>query len=144
MKVSGTSGVGPSAGPGKAKAAGGGQGFQVAQPAAAAGAVQTARAAGVSGVMSVDTILALQDVGGPLERKRRAVGRAGRILDVLEDVKVALLSGEVSAGDLERLKQAVRDERDATEDDRLEGVLNEIETRAAVEIAKLERANRAA
>ena len=80
----------------------------------------------------------------PTESKRRAVGRAGRILDVLEDVKVALLSGEVSADDLERLKQAVRDERDATEDDRLEGVLNEIETRAAVELAKLERANRAA
>ena len=59
-------------------------------------------------------------------------------------MKIGLLSGEVTADDLERLKQAVRDERDATEDDRLEGVLNEIETRAAVEIAKLERANRAA
>ena len=75
---------------------------------------------------------------------RRAVGRAGRILDVLEDVKFGLLSGEVTADDLERLKKAVRDERDATDDVRLEGVLNEIDTRAAVELAKLERANRAA
>lgn len=143
MKVSGTSGVGSTGGPGKAKAAGG-EGFQIAQAPAAAGAAQVARAGGVGGVMSVDALLALQDIGGPLERKRRAVGRAGRILDVLEDVKIGLLSGDVTADDLERLKQAVRDERLGTDDERLEGVLNEIETRAAVELAKLERANRAA
>lgn len=143
MKVSGTSGVGAAGGSGKARPAGG-EGFQLNQAPAAAGAAQVARASGVAGVMSVDAILALQDIGGPLERKRRAVGRAGRILDVLEDVKIALLSGEVSLNDLERLQQAVRDERLGTDDERLEGILNEIETRAAVELAKLERANRAA
>ena len=143
MKVSGTSGVGSAAGPGKAKSAGG-EGFQIAQPTAAAGAAQVARAGGVGGVMSVDAILALQAIGGPLERRRRAVGRAGKILDVLEDVKIALLSGDVSVDDLERLKRAVAEERQGADDERLEGVLNEIETRAAVELAKLERANRAA
>lgn len=143
MKVSGTSGVGAAGGAGKAKPAGG-EGFQLNQAPAAAGAAQVARAGGVGGVMSVDAILALQDIGGPLERKRRAVSRAGRILDVLEDVKIALLSGDVSLNDLERLQKAVRDERLSTDDERLEGVLNEIETRAAVELAKLERANRAA
>ena len=143
MKVSGTSGVGSAAGPGKAKSAGG-EGFQIAQPTAAAGAAQVARAGGVSGVMSVDAILALQDIGGPLERRRRAVGRAGKILDVLEDVKIALLSGDVSVDDLERLKRAGAEELQRSDDERLEGVLNEIETRAAVELAKLERANRAA
>jgi len=143
MKVSSTSGVGAAGGAGKAKPAGG-EGFQLSQAPAAAGAAQAARAGGVAGVMSVDAILALQDIGGPLERKRRAVSRAGRILDVLEDVKIALLSGDVSLNDLERLQKAVRDERLSTDDERLEGVLNEIETRAAVELAKLERANRAA
>jgi len=143
MKVSGTSGVGAAGGAGKAKPAGG-EGFQLSQAPAAAGAAQAARASGVAGVMSVDAILALQDIGGPLERKKRAVSRAGRILDVLEDVKIGLLSGDVSLNDLERLQKAVRDERLSTDDERLEGVLNEIETRAAVELAKLERANRAA
>jgi hypothetical protein len=83
-------------------------------------------------------------VGGPLERRRRAVGRAGRILDVLDDVKVALLDGEVSPDALDRLVVAVREERDDTEDARLEGVLDEIEMRAAVEMAKLEGVRRAA
>lgn len=143
MKVSGTSGVGSAGGASKPRGASG-EGFQVSQPAAAAGPAQTTRAGGVGGVMSVDAILALQEVAGPLERRRRAVGRAGKILDVLEDLKVGLLSGETSIDDLDRLRRAVRDERLGTDDEQLEGVLNEIETRAAVEIAKLESANRAA
>ena len=94
--------------------------------------------------MAVDALLALQDVGGPLERKRRAVGRAGRILDVLDEIKVALLDGELNLGQLDRLRRAVRDERGRTDEPRLEGVLDEIELRAAVEIAKLEKAAHAA
>lgn len=115
----------------------------MAGPAAAAPAAQAAPTAGVTGVMSVDALLALQDVGGPLERRRRAVGRAGRILDVLDDLKLAMLGGEVTGADLERLSRAVRDQRDATDEPALEGVLDEIETRAAVELAKLELGKRA-
>ena len=144
MKVNGTSGVGAAGGPGRAKPAGGGEGFRVPTASGPAAAAQTAPASSVSGVMSVDALLALQDVGGPLERRRRAVGRAGRILDVLDEVKLGLLSGEVSMNDLDRLRRAVREEREATEDENLEGVLNEIELRAAVEMAKLENGKRAA
>ena len=90
--------------------------------------------------MGVDALLALQDVGGPLERKRRAVRRASRILDVLDEVKLALLDGNLSLGQLERLRRAIRDERGLTDDLKLEEVLDEIELRAAVEIAKLEQA----
>lgn len=143
MKVNGTSGVGATGGPGRARPAGGGQGFQLPAVEAASGPAQTARAASLSGVMSVDAILALQDVGGPLERKRRAVRRASRMLDALDEMKVSLLSGELTGADIGKLQQAVRDQRDQTDDPKLEGVLNEIETRAAVELAKLERANHA-
>ncbi|HEY9219700.1 MAG TPA: flagellar assembly protein FliX, partial [Phenylobacterium sp.] len=74
----------------------------------------------------------------------RAVSRGGRILDVLDQVRIAMLGGELTVGDLERLKRAVRDERDLTEDPALEAVLDEIELRAAVELAKHEGATRAA
>ncbi|WP_374569976.1 flagellar assembly protein FliX [Phenylobacterium sp.] len=143
MKVSGTSGVGGPSGGGRTRATGGGQGFRLTQPGAAAPTAQAAPTAGVAGVMSLDALVALQDVGGPLERKRRAVRRAGRLLDVLEDVKVAMLGDGVSAADLDRLSRAVRDQREATDEPALEDVLNEIETRAAVELAKLELAKRA-
>jgi len=137
MKVSGTSGVGSTGGPRQARAAGG-EGFKVSVPSVS-GPAQAAPASGVAGVSSVGALLALQDVGGPLERKRRAVGRAGRILDVLDDVKLALLGGDLRGDDLERLQAAIREERAGTDDPRLEGVLDEIETRAAVELAKLGR-----
>lgn len=102
------------------------------------------RTGGVAGVSGLEALLALQDVGGPLERRKRAVGRAGRILDVLDEVKLSLIDGDLSSASLDRLMRAVREERQNTDDGRLEGVLNEIETRAAVEIAKLERAKIAA
>jgi hypothetical protein len=82
--------------------------------------------------------MALQAVGGPLERRRRAVRRADKILDVLDEVKISLLEGEVPASALTNLVKAVQQTRDSTDDPGLESVLNEIETRAAVEIAKLE------
>ena len=144
MKVNGTSGVGAANGAGKPRAAGDGQGFRLPSVEAAVAPVRTSQASGISGIMNVDVILALQEMGGPMERRRRALRRAGRILDVLDDVKVSLLTGEMSAGQLDRLRIAIRDEREATEDTRLEGVLDEIETRAAVELAKLECAKRAA
>ncbi|HEX5380393.1 MAG TPA: flagellar assembly protein FliX [Phenylobacterium sp.] len=143
MKVNGTSGVGSAGGPGRARPAGDGQGFRLPAAEAAAGPAQAARASSLSGVMSVDAILALQDVGGPMERKRRAVRRAGRLLDVLDEVKIGLLSGELSGADIGRLQEVIRDQRDRTDDPELEGVLNEIETRAAVELAKLEQGNHA-
>jgi hypothetical protein len=81
----------------------------------------------------------LQEVGGPTERRRKAVRRAGVILDVLDDLKIAVLDGAVAPSTLRRLMDAVRQERALTGDERLEGVLDEIETRAAVELAKLDQ-----
>ena len=143
MKVGGPNNVGPAGGPGKARPTTAGAGFSIPSAGAAAGPSQVAGTGGLAGLVGVDALLALQDVGGPLERKRRAVSRAGRMLDVLDGLKLALLEGELSGADVERLRRAVRDERQLTDDPRLEGVLDEIEMRAAVELAKLERGSRA-
>ena len=143
MKVTGPGGIGTSSGARPARGAGG-DGFRVIAPDTAGGAGQASAVSATRNVMGVEALLALQDVGGPLEGKRRAVRRAGRILDVLDDLKVALLDGELSGAELDRLRRAVRDERDATEDPKLEAVLDEIELRAAVEVAKMEQAGRAA
>jgi len=145
MKVTGTSSAGSLGGARSAARPAGGQGsFALPTTTGAGAAADVARSMGVAGVSSVNALIALQDVGGPLERRRRAMGRAGRILDVLDEVKLALIDGEVSHRDLDRLMRAVREERMATDDSALEGVLNEIETRAAVELAKLEQARVAA
>lgn len=142
MKVGSSTQVGATA-PGKG-AARSGPAFSIGQAGASAEAGQAAPTGGVTGVSSIDALLALQSVGGPLERKRRAVSRAGRILDVLDEVKVALLEGGVTPTSLDRLLMAVRDQRETTDDPKLEAVLDEIETRAAVEAAKLEQLRPAA
>lgn len=144
MKVNGTGGLSQSSGARPARGASGGPGFRVANPSAASAPAQPSSVAGAGGVMGVEALLALQDVESPTERKRRSVRRASRLLDELDGLKVALLGGELDNGQLERLAQAVRDQRAATGDPQLEAVLDEIETRAAVELAKLEVARHVA
>ncbi|HEX3406712.1 MAG TPA: flagellar assembly protein FliX [Caulobacteraceae bacterium] len=140
MKVSGPSGpsAAGSARPTGSPAAAGG--FEPIISPAASGAAGVSRAAGVSAISSLDALIALQEVGGPLERRRRATGRASRILDALDELKIELLAGGLTPALVEALARAVRDQRALTDDPRLEGVLDEIETRAAVELAKLEGA----
>ncbi|MBX7248225.1 MAG: hypothetical protein K1X35_04150 [Caulobacteraceae bacterium] len=145
MKVNGPRGAPPAGAPSGARPAQT-QGFSIptdsaARSEAAAGA---ARASGVSAVGSLDALLALQEAEGPTERRRRAVRRGGRILDVLEKIKLALLDGQGAGAELERLVRAVREERIQTGDSSLDGVLDEIETRAAVEMAKAEMSRLAA
>lgn len=136
MKVSSSSGVGQASGArSSARPAAGG--FSLGAAAPVHESAPSARVAGASAISSIDALLALQSVGTPLERRRRAVGRAGRILDLLDDVKVSLLEGEASPSALSHLVDAIHEQRDRTDDPGLEGVLDEIETRAAVELAKL-------
>ena len=52
--------------------------------------------------------------------------------------------GQLAVGGGDPADRAVREERQGTEDARLESILDEIETRAAVELAKLEQAKMAA
>ena len=140
MKITGSK-LGGTRRTGAASAAGqppGGQAFSIQSGASAREAPAAARSAGVGPVNSLDALIALQQVDGPLERRRRAMNRAGRILDVLDQVQIALLDGEPDSGSLAKLTKAVREERAGTEDPRLEGLLDEIETRAAVEMAKRE------
>lgn len=137
MKVSGPTGASPagSSRPTARAAAGFSLGAAGVQAPAQAAPART-----VSGIASIDALLALQAAGGPEERRRRAVRRGGRILDVLDQVKVALLEGEVPHSALENLVETVREQREATDDPGLEQVLEQIETRAAVELAKFSRA----
>jgi hypothetical protein len=142
MKISGPSGSSStSAARGAGRAAAGGFSLSAAEEAAEAADAQ--RMAGLDGVMTVSALLALQGVEDPTQRRKRAMGRASRLLDMLDDLKVAMLEGRASPATLDNLARAVREQRETTDDPGLNDVLNQIETRAAVELAKL-RAGRAA
>ena len=102
----------------------------------------TAAPAALRTVGGIDALLALQGQDDPAERRRRAAKRGGIALDVLEELKLAVLSGTLTPSTLQRLKSAVTDLADASGDPRLDSVLAEIELRAAVELAKFEQSQR--
>ncbi|MEE2526194.1 flagellar assembly protein FliX [Hyphobacterium sp. HN65] len=115
----------------------GGEGFSVETPQAG-GQASVAATSGASALTSVDAILALQSVGDFTEAKKKATERAFTMLDVLDDLKLALLDGGIPRAKLVALMDLLQSRRDNTQDPRLEQMLDEVETRAAVELAKLE------
>ena len=137
MKVMGPSGPAGAQGARSAPAQTAAPGFQIATPQVSSPAGVTT-AAGVNAVSSLEALIALQEVGDPTERRRRAVGRADKILDALDSLKIELLEGTINPAMLERLTRAVREQRSMTDDPKLEDLLDQVETRAAVELAKHE------
>jgi hypothetical protein len=138
MKVNGSSGASAPLGSRNA-ARGSGEGFAPEAPAGSDAAGPVSHAGPMAAVGSLEALLALQETASPLERRRRAVKRASRILDALDDLRVATLDPAALDGPvLQRLAGAVHEARSETDDPRLDGVLEEIEIRAAVEMAKRE------
>ena len=84
----------------------------------------------------IDALIALQGIEDPAERRKRAVKHGRRALDALDELKVALLSGQLDRGTLLRLQAAAAGLMDGSGDDRLDQVLGEIDLRVAVELAK--------
>jgi hypothetical protein len=68
----------------------------------------------------------------------RSKKRAEDILDRLEEIRVGLLEGSISRDRLQSLDQLVREHRDQVSDPPLAEILDEIELRARVELAKLD------
>ncbi len=86
----------------------------------------------------VDTLLVLQEVADGGDDRRRAVRRGHKLLDHLNDILHGLLVGAIPRHELRALADAARQERGRVGDPRLTRVLDEIELRAAVEVAKYE------
>lgn len=133
MKVSGPSGPSSAKGARPARAAGG---FSVPSAAAGSAASAAAPATASAAVANVSALMALQEVEDVTERRRRAIRRGGGLLDRLEELKLALLQGEAGEGALERLTRVLREDRPVDADPDLNSLLDQIDLRAAVELAK--------
>lgn len=91
-----------------------------------------------SGIQGMDALLALQEVGGDEQKRRKAMQHGNTLLDSLEDLRADLLAGRLSEDKLEVLASHVSQVVESG-DDRVDGVLQEIELRVKVELAKLGR-----
>ena len=89
-------------------------------------------------VASMDSILSIQEVGDATEEEnRRALYQRGEdILDRLSEIQREILSGSISVDRLQNLAHMLRTRRQTVDDPRLQQIIDEIELRAEVEIAK--------
>ena len=91
-------------------------------------------------VATVDNLFLLQEVAEDLTgRRRRAVQRGNSLLDRLDDIRIGLLTGSLPRSRLEALRHLARDQAAQSDDPQLAAILDEIELRVAVELAKLEK-----
>ncbi len=89
---------------------------------------------------NIDALLAMQGVEeDPVERRRRSVARGKGALDVLDDLKLRLLSGNLNSATVLRLRDAAANLKSSSGDPGLDTVLSEIELRVEVELAKAGR-----
>jgi hypothetical protein len=123
----------------RANAAGGAEFAEAlarAEGAAAAGGVEAANP--IAALSSTTGLLGIQEVSEDEHHRRRAVKKGRLTLDALAKLRDALLIGTLPLATIRQLEQIVAEERGTTSDPVLNGILDEIELRAAVEIAKLE------
>jgi hypothetical protein len=86
---------------------------------------------------NIDALLALQGIEeDPVERRKRSVARGRTALDVLDELKLGLLSGSLDSSTVLRLRDAAANLKSSSGDPGLDAVLSEIELRVEVELAK--------
>lgn len=133
MRIYGTNGAALSAKPAAARRSGASGTFTVSEQETPQG---PAGAAPLRAVPNLDGLMALQGVEDLTERKKRAVGKGRKALDVLDALKLGLLDGSVDQSTMARLKIAAEGLNEETGDAGLDAIMGEIDLRVAVELAK--------
>ncbi len=94
---------------------------------------------GGASLAPVDALLALQEVSDDPGGRNRGRRYGEELLDHLDGLHLGLLSGRLSLDALKRLSIVMAAKRGQVDDPRLARILDEIEIRVAVELAKLGR-----
>jgi Class II flagellar assembly regulator len=94
-------------------------------------------ASGVMQTSALDALLSVQEAGDSTESTKRAKRQGLDMLDQLDRIRMGLLTGGIPASALEQLERMVTKQREKIMDPVLTAVLDEIELRVQVELAKL-------
>jgi len=98
--------------------------------------------AGPGPIAALDSILTLQGMNDSTDGRSKGLKHGEQLLDMLDQVRDGLLAGGIPRATLNRLANAVTRRRESFVDPKLQSVLDEIELRAHVELAKLEIADK--
>src|SRR6266567_2243369 len=95
--------------------------------------------AGPGPIAALDSILMLQGMDDSTQGKSKGLTHGEQLLDLLDSVRDGLLAGGIPRATLNKLAAAVTRRHEAFADPKLQDVLDQIELRAHVELAKLEQ-----
>lgn len=141
MKVSKTGGTsGPDSARKRSKGPEADSGFADALKSAS-GADASEQAQATSSVGHVDAILAVQQTADATDHKSRGLmmDYGNEMLDRLEQLRISILNGSISKDRLQEMARRLRERNSNSDDPRLNDLINDIELRVEVEIAKLRR-----
>ncbi len=96
---------------------------------------------GVAPLAALTSLLAVQEVPDPIDPKKRAIQHGDALLDELKELQIGLVEGWVPEDTLRGLAHMLDQPRPEIDDPELNRVLDDIELRAAVELAKFERSS---
>ncbi|MDX2073086.1 MAG: flagellar assembly protein FliX [Alphaproteobacteria bacterium] len=109
----------------------------VAESDAAASVVNISETAATA---TIGSLLALQEISEEERKRERLVKQGKTMLDALERLRQQLLIGEIPAQMLPELASSMAAQKEAVSDPYLLELIEDIELRVAVELAKLEMA----
>lgn len=89
---------------------------------------------------SLGNLLALQEISEEERKRERLVKQGKTMLDALERLRQQLLIGEIPMKMLPDLATSLAVQKESVSDPHLLGIIEDIELRVAVELAKLEMA----
>lgn len=140
LKISGPAGVGAAAArrTDKRKAADSSTfGAETAASGVGSAAGGPASVAGGNPIAAVDSLLTIQEVPDPDQGDRKAAKHGKDVLDLLDEIRLGLLTGSIPEHRLTALVHMLGASHQNFVDPKLAEIVGEIELRARVELAKL-------
>lgn len=102
----------------------------------------TQEASSSRSIAQVDALLTVQQTDDPAQRaaKGRMKIRADKLLEGLDRIRTRLLTGQMTVGDVIDIADVVASHRERITDPALSAILDEIDLRAQIELAKMRMA----
>ena len=104
------------------------------------GSSETSNVSTTQSIAQLDSLLAVQEVEDPTERaaRKRAHFRADNILEKLDQIRIKMLGGNLTVGHMVDVADVIASHRDKINDPALTAIMDEIDLRAQVELAKMQ------
>ncbi len=100
---------------------------------------QAASVGNAQSIAQMDALLAVQGAQDPTQGRARSrmKQRSLKVLDALEEIRLKMLGGRLTVGDMINVADVVATHREKITDPLLTGLMDEVDLRAQVELAKM-------